>query len=262
MARVLVGLKRDVAPAGGDAHRGPSARVEFIGLVLGFLLFAYLDGLTGKGIRSATANALDVQSFERVVHIDIERTANGWLAAHPTLIPLAVFYYRLYYVVLVGVLLWVLVRHADVYVKVRRTLLAMAALVLPVFWALPMSPPRFALPGITDIVAEHDILGSHTSSVTASHHYTAMPSLHVGWSALCAYAAWSALRATHPHLALSWWLFPIVMAADVLTTGNHYVLDVVGSGVLLVTSIGAAALWGRVCERGRTSRRRASSGRP
>jgi membrane-associated phospholipid phosphatase len=245
-----------VKKSSSDTRTGPSARVELIGLVLGFVLFAYLDGATGKGIRSATANAMDVQSFERVVHIDIERSANGWLATHPTLIPMAVFYYRLYYVVLVGVLLWVLVRHADVYVKVRRTLVAMAALVLPVFWALPMSPPRFALAGITDIVAEHDILGSHTSSDAASNHYTAMPSLHVAWSALCAYAAWSALRATHPRLALLWWLFPIVMAADVLITGNHYVLDVVGSGVLLVASIGAAALWERVVERVRDARKR------
>jgi hypothetical protein len=221
-----------------------------IGLVLGFVLFAQLDGAAGKDVRSATANALDLQSFERVVHIDIERTANAWLATHPALIWVAVFLYRSYYAVLVGVLIWVFVRHADIYIKVRRTLVAMAALVLPIFWALPVSPPRFALPGIVDIVAEHDILGSHTSRNTGSghNHYSAMPSLHVGWSAWCAYAAWSALRATHPRAALLSWVFPVVMAADVLATGNHYVLDIVGSAVLLVVSIAAASGWGRLAE--------------
>jgi hypothetical protein len=38
------------------------------------------------------------------------------------------------------------------------------------------------------------------------------------------------------------------MAADVLATGNHYVLDVAGSIVLLAVSIVAASMWGRLAE--------------
>jgi membrane-associated phospholipid phosphatase len=182
--------------------------------------------------------------------------ANEWLNEHPVLIQLAVYYYRLYYAVIVGVLLWVFVRHADLYLKIRRTLVAMIALVLPVFWALPMSPPRFALPGVVDIVAEHDILGGHASRENANGQnlYSAMPSLHVGWSMWCAYAVWSALRVSHPRLALLSWVFPLGMAADVLTTGNHYVLDIVGSAVLVVVSIAAASLWGHLAERWRRAR--------
>jgi hypothetical protein len=56
-----------------------------------------------------------------------------------------------------GVLLWVFIRHAEVYLRMRCTLVSMTLLVLPVFWAVPMSPPRFALSGIADIVAEHDL---------------------------------------------------------------------------------------------------------
>jgi hypothetical protein len=183
--------------------------------------------------------------------VDIEQTANEWLAGHPSLIQPAVYYYRLYYAVIVGVLIWVFARHADIYLKVRRTLLAMTALVLPVFWALPLSPPRFALPGVVDIVAEHDIVAGHASRDVGNgqNHYSAMPSLHVGWSAWCAYAVWSALRASHPRLALLAWVFPLGMAADVLTTGNHYVLDIAGSTVLLLGSIAAGSLWGRLAER-------------
>jgi hypothetical protein len=50
--------------------------------------------------------------------------------------------------VIAGVLVWVFVRHADVYRKVRRD----DVLILPVDWAAPMSPPCFALPGVVDIV--------------------------------------------------------------------------------------------------------------
>ena len=231
----------------------PAALGEVVLLLVWFVVFTRLFAAAGRDLASATANARTLQSLERALHVNIELTANAWLTEHPALIPPAVYVYRLYYVVVLGVLLWVFLRHAEVYLKVRRTMLAMTVLVLPVVWALPMSPPRFSLPGVVDIVAEHDILGSHASRDlgTGQPHYTAMPSLHVGWSAWCAYAVWSALRASHPRLALLAWGFPIVMTAVVFITGHHYVLDVVGSAVLLAVSIAAASLWGRLAERRR-----------
>jgi hypothetical protein len=220
-------------------------------LALGFGVFTYLHALAGTDVASATANALALQSVERALHIDVERAANGWLAGHPALIQAAVYQYRLYYAVLAGVLLWVYLRHAEVYRLVRRTLLAMMALALPVFWLLPMSPPRFALPGIVDIIAEHDLFGSDASRATGNgqNHYSAMPSMHVGFAAWCAFAVWCALRAAHPRLALLAWVYPVVMVADVITTGNHYVLDVVGSAALLAGAIAVASGWGRLTSR-------------
>ena len=83
-----------------------------------------------------------------------------------------------------------------------------------------------------------------------------MPSLHVGLSLWCAYAVWSALRAGHPRLALLSWMFPLLMAADVVATGNHYVLDVAGSIVLLAAFIAAASTWGRFAGHRRQARPR------
>jgi hypothetical protein len=204
----------------------------------------------GKDFAAATTNALNLQSLEHALHLDIERSANEWLTGNPVLSRLAVYLYRSYYLVVAGTLLWVFLRHGGVYRKVRRTMVAMTALVLPVYWAVPMSPPRFALPGAVDIVARYDILGEAARhSWTHPTHHTAMPSMHVGWSLWCAYAVWSALRDTHPRLALLSWSFPLLMVADVLATGNHYVLDVVGSVALLAVSIAAVSVWGRWVER-------------
>jgi len=226
-----------MAAAGGR----PGVLGEVLGLLLWLLLFTLLHSFVGKDVAAATANALALQSAEHAVHLDIELSANTWLAGQPVLGHLAVYLYRSYYVVVVGVLVWVFVRHADVYRKVRRTLVAMTALVLPVYWAVPMSPPRFALPGAVDIVARYDILAQ--DSWTHPTHYTAMPSMHVGWSLWCAYAVWSALRVAQPRLALLAWLFPLLMTADVFGTGNHYVLDVVGSVVLVAVSVAVASSW-------------------
>jgi len=41
------------------------------------------------------------------------------------------------------------------------------------------------------------------------------------------------------------------MAADVLATGNHYVLDIAGSLALLAVSIVAASMWGCLVARRR-----------
>ncbi|MFB9186217.1 phosphatase PAP2 family protein [Dactylosporangium sucinum] len=221
--------------------------VEVVIVGLAVLVFSSVHAAVGTSATAAAANARALQAVQRALHLDVERSANAWLVEHPALIQPAVYCYRLYYAALLGVLVWVFVRHCEVYPTVRRTLVAMALLVLPVYWAVPMSPPRFAMPGIVDIVAEHDLFGSQASRDLGNgqNHFSAMPSMHVGWSLWCAYAVWVALRATHPRAALLAWVFPLVMTAVVLTTGNHYVLDVAGSVVLLALAVGAASVWSR-----------------
>lgn len=230
--------------------RGRRGLVETAIWVLVLVVFARLHAVVAQDVVAATAHAHAVQLLERGVHLDIELTTNRWLAQHEGFIPPAVLLYRLYYAVLLGVLIWVFFGHPDIYLRARRTFLAMTGLALLVFWVLPTSPPRFALPGVVDIVIEHDILTTHAErAADGSADLTAMPSLHVGWSAWCAYVAWSAVRRSHPRLALLAWLFPLAMAADVLGTGNHYVLDVGGSAVLLSVSIAVATGWARLVDR-------------
>ncbi|WP_202610559.1 phosphatase PAP2 family protein [Herbidospora solisilvae] len=197
---------------------------EFALLVFVFLLFSRLHAAAGEGVAAeATANALVLQSWERALGLDIEVAANQWLTAHPAFIQPAILYYRLYYVVLAAVLVWLFLRRPDVYVRVRGTMMLMLGLALVVFFTIPMSPPRFALPGIVDIV------GSRGANL-----YSAFPSLHFGWSLWAAYAVWAA----RPRLAVLAWAFPVGMAVVVVVTGNHYVLDLVASVVLLAVAAG------------------------
>ncbi|MEV4016385.1 phosphatase PAP2 family protein [Nonomuraea angiospora] len=48
-------------------------------------------------------------------------------------------------------------------------------------------------------------------------------------------------------------VFPLGMVAVVLATGNHYVLDIAGSIVLLIVSIAVVSAWGHLAERLRTA---------
>ena len=254
-SRALLRLVMRVRSAtlAGKACGRPAPLLEVAGLALVALLFAWLHAAAGQDATAATVNAWDLQSVERALHLNLELPANRWLTEHPALIRPAVLYYRLYYVVIIGVLVWVFTRHGEVYAKVRRVLVAMTVIVLLVFWALPTSPPRFALPGIVDVIAQHDILGANTSRENGQNLYSSMPSMHVGWSLWGAYAAWYALRDAHSRLALLPWIFPLGMAAVVLTTGNHYVLDIAGSVTLLSCSIGAMSAWERMRQTSRRS---------
>jgi hypothetical protein len=220
----------------------PALPAELLILGLAALLFARVHASVGLDVSVATANARHLQSLERALHVDVEGTANQWLVGRPGLAVAAAYLYRLYYVVFVGALAWAWLRHPDTYLRARRALLAMAVIALLVYWAVPMSPPRFSLPGIVDVVTQHDILGGGAQQAGIAGPYSAMPSMHVGWSALCAYTVWAALHRTRPYLAWAAWLFPALMTLVVIGTGNHYVLDVVGSALLLTVCVLATSL--------------------
>jgi hypothetical protein len=220
---------------------------ELLILGVALVVFARVHASVGLDVSVATANARHLQSLERALHVDVEATANQWLASRSGLALAASYFYRLYYAVFVGVLTWAWLRHPDTYVKARRTLPAIAVIALLVYWAVPMSPPRFSLPGIVDIVIEHDVLGGRREQAGGAGSYSAMPSMHVGWSAWCAYTVWAALHSTRPYVAWTAWLFPALMALVVIGTSNHYVLDVVGGALLLNVCVLGTSLpvrWG------------------
>ena len=235
-----------VDPGGrGECRRRrqrPALTVELLILGVAVLLFVRVHASVGLDVSVATANARHLQSLERALHLDVEATANRWLVRRPGLALAAAYFYRLYYLLFVAVLAWAWLRHPDTYVRARRALLAMGVIALLVYWAVPMSPPRFSLPGIVDVVSQHDILAGREQQAGRAGSYSAMPSLHVGWSAWCAYTVWAALRPTRPSLAWTAWVFPALMTVVVIGTGNHYVLDVVGSALLLTVGFLAASL--------------------
>lgn len=221
--------------------------VDLVVLMLGAAAFFWVAKRMGTDVAQATANAEAFQSFERAVGIDVELAANHWLDERPPLAVAAVAYYRLYYLPLAAVLLWVVLGRNDAYRRLRVTLLATAVIALLAYAAVPLSPPRFAMPGIVDVVAERDpVTGAGSGDLESRTHLTAFPSMHTGWSLVAAYLAWSVLRTSHPRLARLVWLFPVGMVLVVVTTGNHYVLDVLGSVALLAAAIGVTRLWERL----------------
>jgi hypothetical protein len=178
-----------------------------------------------------------ILSLERSLHIDPEQTLNRWLASHQTLGAILSDYYdNAHFVVtfgLLGLLLW---KHVELYRPLRSSLVLINVIGLIVFWRYPVAPPRM-LDGFQDVIASTHAFGSwHTGKLASqANQYGAMPSLHIAWAVWCTLALWRiSSRGWVRTLAV---LYPCLTTFAVLSTGNHYVLDVLAGALTFLAAV-------------------------
>ena len=103
-----------------------------------------------------------------------------------------------------------------------------------VFALYPTAPPRMAHLGIGDSLAlsQHT---SHSPVLSALYNpYAAMPSLHMAFAVI---AGGSLARyASHRWAKIAGLVYPLFVAAEVVATGNHYVLDLAAGAATVVIS--------------------------
>ena len=188
---------------------------------------------------AAVAHAAGLWRAERWLHLDIEPSLNHLAAARPVLAEAAGYYYGLaHFIITALVLAWLWLRRLAAFGPLRSALVLATTAANVVFWTWPVAPPRFAVPGLTDVLVRYRILGAGRPHGPDSlvNLYAAMPSLHVAWAAWCAAALVAATRGRWRHLA---WLYPAATTVVVLATANHFVLDAAAG--LAVTALGLLA---------------------
>jgi hypothetical protein len=234
----------DVVAAAGTPVSRRSARPWWVrglyelGLLAG-LYAVYMLGRAAIGVEVGAAHARghQIMSLESTLHVDVERPFNEIVSALPAVgLLFAYIYATLHYVVTPVALGWTALRHRSGYATARNGLLLATGLGLVMYWLLPTAPPRLLDIGLVDTMARFSDLGWWGEAASAprgmealSNQYAAMPSLHVGW------AVWVALclsrHARTPFVRRAAWAYPALMAAVVIGTANHYLLDVL-AGVL------------------------------
>jgi PAP2 superfamily len=234
---VVTSDERDVPPGEGLPGRwrrlwGSAAWVREAVLV-GAVdeLYEVTRSLAPTRVGKAFANAHAIERLEQALHLNVERPLNHALLDVTILIPPISVYYQVgHLVALLAALIWAWCRHRDLYRAARNALLALTLGGLAWYWLMPTAPPRFALPGVVDVVAAHPVLlASQESVVGLVNEYAAMPSLHVAW------AVWVALTVTGLSARrVRWvaWVHPAATTLVVLATANHYLLDAVAGAVL------------------------------
>jgi hypothetical protein len=208
-------------------------------LTIAWLCWIYdaITNLAPLRLHTALAHAQEILSFEQSLHIDPERSLDHWLTGHHTLGLLVSDYYdNAHFVVTLGLLGYVWWRRADIYRPLRNSLVLANVLAFIVFWQFPVAPPRM-LPGFTDVVAATHAIGSwHTGALASqANQYAAMPSLHIAWAVWCTLVVWKI--STRRWLRAVAVVYPFVTAFAVLSTGNHFVCDVLGGLATIALSV-------------------------
>lgn len=192
--------------------------------------------LRRNGRERALGNARRVVELEERLGIHVEqRVQQACLHAPRVVHALNVGYGAFNVMLTVGLLMRMYARRDPGFHGFRRTAVAAHLLAQPVFLLLPTAPPR-TLDGFVDTMAEvsgFDL--EHPVLVRLYNPVAAMPSLHAAFAVL---TSRELARRTRGPARAAWRAYPAVVALVVLSTGNHYALDVA-----------AGAALGRVAER-------------
>jgi PAP2 superfamily protein len=212
-------------------------------LAIAWLIWFYdaITNLAHLRLHTALANARGILHLEQALHIDPELGLDRWLAGHHTLAAvLAEYYDNAHWGVPFVLLAYVWWRRADLYPRLRNSLVLVNLIGFVVFWRYPVAPPRM-LSGFTDVVSSTHAFGDFHGGSLASHanEVAAMPSLHMAWAAWCGLALWRlSARKWVRALAIA---YPCATAFTVLATGNHFVLDLLAGLATLALSLALLA---------------------
>jgi PAP2 superfamily len=229
------------------------AAVELVTIGVGYAAYRLVALAFPASRHVAFAHAAAIWHAERWLHLGMEPSLNHMVAAHPVLAEMTGYYYgSLHFIVTPLILAWLWLRRPAAFGRLRSALVLATVAANVVFWTWPVAPPRFAIPGMSDILARYHILdaGNPHGPDSLVNLYAAMPSLHVAWAAWCAAAIVVTTRTRWRYLA---WLYPAGTTLVVLATANHFVFDA-AAGLFLTT---VALLATRV-----TARSRAAGPRP
>ncbi len=243
----LTSRAADLRPAGADQARRPgrlAARaVPYLreaGLVAAlYTLWQLAGSVSVLGSAGAFERGRQILRIEHDSGLPSEHDAQRLITGHSLITQAANWYYAaMHFAALGALLLWLFVRHRQRYAEVRNVLVLLTASSLLIQW-VPVAPPRL-LPGLgyRDTAAQYgqSVYNLHGISVD---QLAAMPSVHVGWALLVAWAAVRVSASRH-----RWWVLahPALTTFVVVATANHFWLDGIAAAILLVLAIAAVRL--------------------
>ena len=228
-------------------HVGPFLRES--GVVIGlYALWQLAGNLAQGGYQQAIAHAQWIWHTERTLRLPSEVGVQRLLLPHPLLSEIANLYYAtMHFGLLIAMLIWLFARHRDGYPGVRNAMAASTAICLLVSF-IPVAPPRM-LPGagIVDLAARYgESVYGVVGSNAGADQLSAMPSVHVAWSILVAWAVITRARSRWRWLIL---LHPLITVLVVVGTGNHYWADAIVSAAIDGAVISAVTLLTRYFRR-------------
>jgi hypothetical protein len=191
-----------------------------------FALVAWVSRIV-RGVviaRRTFANAREIIAL-RQPPVSVSRNCRRAMQAQPLVRAMNFVYFWLDFPLIVAVGLLLFWRERRHYTLLRDALLISGGMALACYYSFPVAPPRYLLEwGFVDTLAKYDHLSYQAQSMRPFvNPYAAVPSLHVGWSALLGATAFRVSRGVVARAAGV--TLVLLQSAAVLVTGNHYFFD-------------------------------------
>lgn len=228
--------------------RNPRLWFEILLIGVSYWLYSLVRNAVPEQRAVALRHADWVWSLEHHLGLAVEHSVNHAVNSVTWLIVGMNYYYAtLHFIITIGVLVWLYVRHPARYGPARLVLFVTTWLALVGFWAFPLAPPRL-MPGkgFIDTVLVHHTWGSFSQGSLShvSNQYAAMPSMHIGWSLWCGITIVTLAKPLWARVLGA--LYPLFTLTVIIATGNHFWLDAVGGALCLAVGYAVVAwLYGR-----------------
>lgn len=218
------------------ARRGNSAPLalarEAVLIAAAMLLYFGIRNLTAGSAPRAMSNARALFDIEKSLGIAWEEAAQSAVIGHDLLVDAAnwVYIWGHWPVILSTAAVLYLYRHHE-YTLMRNAIFVSGALGFLLFGLLPVAPPRLLDLGLIDTVTEQSHAYRTLQPPGLTNQFAAFPSLHFGWNVLVGIGLYNAFENAYVRVFAV--CFPAAMAAAVVLTANHFLLDVVAGGILV-----------------------------
>jgi membrane-associated phospholipid phosphatase len=210
-------------------------------VVIGVFCYFQVRGLAHADPSEAIRHAHSIMDLERRLGLRFELDVQERVIAHDSAYDVANWIYVWgHWPVIILTMLWLVLHHRDVFLRLRDGMLVSGALGLVVFVTYPVAPPRLVDPELIDTVTARSEAYRFLQPPNFVNQYAALPSLHAGWDLLVGIAI--ATAGGTLAVRLIGWVLPMLMGVAVVATANHYVVDVL-AGIALALVGHAVALW-------------------
>jgi hypothetical protein len=189
-----------------------------------------VEGSTHQALR----NARRIIGVEEAMGIHVERPVQQFVLRHELLRVVGNLSYTWLYWLLLVFALVALYRcdHAG-YRRLRNAMFCSGGVGLVLFTVFPVAPPRF-MPGFVGTVSDSSRRLLIPYPMEWANRFAAFPSFHAGWALIACMAlasaagrGWRRAAATAPG---------VLVIASVVTTANHYLLDVLAGTAIALGS--------------------------
>jgi hypothetical protein len=220
-----------MAPLGTSQRFSPKREIAIgLGVYAVYLLVRRL-GLSGDGPERAERNAKRIVALEERVGLHVEPSLQQLVLPYRGLLgALNLGYATLNVGATAGWLLRLHLRRDPQYCRFRTAAVLAFLGAQPIFLLFPVSPPR-KLDHLVDTIAEINGIDLDSGVISKLYHpLAAMPSIHMTIAMVTADGIRETTRRPWARRAAT--AYPATVAAVVLLTANHYVLDVAAGAVL------------------------------